>query len=150
MKESLRIRESFMDVDLNACIAGDKEAWDTFVDRWVGVIHAAVWRASLVDRETDLRRRWRLSETDRFRDFVDALTPEQRRRMSRRLSRFTRERDRHDRRLRQFDTNQDGMIDDQERKAAREHMRSRRPEHDRRQRVERRLHMEIKMRFDVD
>ncbi len=34
-----------MDVDLEACIRGDKRAWDAFVDRWAGVIHAAVQRA---------------------------------------------------------------------------------------------------------
>ena len=34
-----------MDVDLNACIHGDKRAWDAFVDRWAGIIHAAVQRA---------------------------------------------------------------------------------------------------------
>ena len=34
-----------MDVDLDACIRGDKHAWDAFVDRWAGVIHAAVQRS---------------------------------------------------------------------------------------------------------
>ncbi len=34
-----------MNVDLDACINGDKHAWDAFVDRWAGVIHAAVQRA---------------------------------------------------------------------------------------------------------
>jgi RNA polymerase sigma-70 factor (ECF subfamily) len=34
-----------MDVDLNACVNGDKRAWDTFVDRFSGVIHAAVQRS---------------------------------------------------------------------------------------------------------
>jgi len=34
-----------MDVDLEACIGGDKRAWDAFVDRWAGIIHAAVQRA---------------------------------------------------------------------------------------------------------
>jgi len=34
-----------MDVDLDACIRGDKRAWDVFVDRWAGIIHAAVGRA---------------------------------------------------------------------------------------------------------
>lgn len=34
-----------MDIDLDACIRGDKRAWDAFVDRWAGVIHAAVHRA---------------------------------------------------------------------------------------------------------
>lgn len=34
-----------MEVDLQACIAGDKQAWDDFVARWSGVIHAAVARA---------------------------------------------------------------------------------------------------------
>jgi len=31
-------------VDLDACINGDKHAWDAFVDRWAGVIYAAVQR----------------------------------------------------------------------------------------------------------
>ncbi len=34
-----------MDVDLEACIRGDKSAWDAFVDRWADIIHAAVQRA---------------------------------------------------------------------------------------------------------
>ncbi|MHC5113572.1 MAG: RNA polymerase sigma factor [Planctomycetota bacterium] len=33
-----------MDVDLQACIDGDKRAWDAFVDRWSGLIVAAVRR----------------------------------------------------------------------------------------------------------
>jgi RNA polymerase sigma-70 factor (ECF subfamily) len=33
-----------MNVDLNACIDGDKRAWHAFVDRFAGVIHAAVVR----------------------------------------------------------------------------------------------------------
>ena len=32
------------DVDLKACIGGDKEAWDAFVDRYSGVIFSAVER----------------------------------------------------------------------------------------------------------
>jgi RNA polymerase sigma-70 factor (ECF subfamily) len=31
-------------VDLEACIAGDKHAWDVFVDRWAGVVYSAVRR----------------------------------------------------------------------------------------------------------
>ena len=34
-----------MEIDLDACIRGDKKAWDAFVQRWAGVIHAAVQRA---------------------------------------------------------------------------------------------------------
>jgi len=34
-----------MEIDLDACIRGDKQAWDAFVERWAGVIHAAVQRA---------------------------------------------------------------------------------------------------------
>ncbi len=34
-----------METDLDACIHGDKQAWDAFVERWAGVIHAAVQRA---------------------------------------------------------------------------------------------------------
>ena len=33
-----------MDVDLTACINGDKRAWDAFVERWAGVLLAAVGR----------------------------------------------------------------------------------------------------------
>ena len=33
-----------MEIDLDACIGGDKQAWDAFVERWAGVIHAAVQR----------------------------------------------------------------------------------------------------------
>jgi len=32
------------EIDLNACIAGDREAWDAFVERYSGVIYAAVHR----------------------------------------------------------------------------------------------------------
>jgi RNA polymerase sigma-70 factor (ECF subfamily) len=35
-----------MDVDLKACANGDKRAWDAFVDRYAGVIVAAVRRAA--------------------------------------------------------------------------------------------------------
>jgi RNA polymerase sigma-70 factor (ECF subfamily) len=35
-----------MDVDLQACASGDKRAWDAFVDRYAGVIVAAVRRAA--------------------------------------------------------------------------------------------------------
>lgn len=31
-------------VDLDACINGDKHAWDAFVDRWAGVVYSAVQR----------------------------------------------------------------------------------------------------------
>ncbi len=31
-------------VDLDACINGDKRAWDAFVERWAGVIYSAVQR----------------------------------------------------------------------------------------------------------
>ena len=37
-------RNSPMDVDLAACISGDKHAWDAFVDRCSGLIVAAVQR----------------------------------------------------------------------------------------------------------
>ncbi len=33
-----------MEVDLHACISGDKDAWDAFADRWAGLIHSAVGR----------------------------------------------------------------------------------------------------------
>jgi DNA-directed RNA polymerase specialized sigma24 family protein len=33
-----------MDVDLHACVSGDKHAWDAFVDRCSPIIYAAVQR----------------------------------------------------------------------------------------------------------
>ena len=33
-----------MDVDLKSCLNGDKRAWDAFVERWAGVLLAAVGR----------------------------------------------------------------------------------------------------------
>lgn len=44
-----------MDVDLNACVGGDKQAWDAFVDRYAGVIHAAV-RKAVGTQETQIAR----------------------------------------------------------------------------------------------
>lgn len=45
-----------MDVDLRACLQGNKEAWDAFVQRYAGVIYAAVghvfgqWGAGVTGR----------------------------------------------------------------------------------------------------
>ena len=35
-----------MDIDLNACPAGDQNAWGAFVDQTAGLVHAAVRRTA--------------------------------------------------------------------------------------------------------
>ena len=84
----------------------------------------------VLEREAELRRQWRFSEAGRFGDFLGALTPEQRRKL---LGRLEHGGPRHGGMfLKQFDANRNGVLEPQERAAAREFMRSRwaeRPHH---------------------
>ena len=57
--QAVEALDQHMDVDLRACLQGSKEAWDAFVQRYAGVIYAAVghvlgqWGAGLTGRTTD-------------------------------------------------------------------------------------------------
>jgi len=42
-----------MEIDLSACIRGDKIAWDTFVERFAPLLHAAVARTAAAYGERD-------------------------------------------------------------------------------------------------
>ncbi len=124
--------------------------------------------AEIVEREADMRRQWKLADASRLAEFMESLTPEQRRAFR---SRVTRARDggHRERRIRRFDTNGDGVLDDQERQAAHarmqafraeraEHWRQRfgdRPDRNHRGRPggpggERRIRRELMNRFDAD
>ncbi len=57
--QAVEALDQHMDVDLRACLQGNKEAWDAFVGRYARVIYAAVghvfgqWGAGLTGRTTD-------------------------------------------------------------------------------------------------
>ncbi len=87
--------------------------------------------AEIVDREADLRRQWRLAEAMRFSDFVASLEPQQRQMLFSRMKHTASKQGRHEALLRRFDTNGDGVLDEQERQDARTHMRARRAERER-------------------
>lgn len=111
--------------------------------------------AEIVEREAELRRQWRLSEVDRLGEFVGALTPEQRRRLAARLKHEGAPEGRRQAMRERFDANGDGVLDDDERAAAREFLQERRAEHERHRRDgrpdrERRFRIEIVRRFDAD
>ncbi len=124
--------------------------------------------AEIVDREADLRRQWRLAEARRFTDFVGSLEPQQRRALLSRMKSAESKRGRHEALVRRFDGNGDGVLDEQERQAARKHMRARRAERERHGRngfggppgvdrrgsrpsgIDRRLRHELIKRFDAD
>ena len=124
--------------------------------------------AEIVDREADLRRQWRQAEARRFTDFVGSLEPQQRRALHSRMKHAVSKQDRHEALLRRFDANGDGVLDEQERRAAREHMQTRRAERERRGRngfggppgkdrrgsrspgMDRRVRHELFSRFDAD
>ncbi len=122
--------------------------------------------AEIVEREADVRRQWKLAEASRLVEFMDSLTPEQRRALRSRMKRATRDAHRPEGRFRRFDTNGDGVLDDQERQAAQARMHTRRteraerwrerfgsgPDGDRHARpgVERRIRRELMNRFDAD
>ncbi len=124
--------------------------------------------AEIVDREADLRRQWRLAEAMRFSDFVGSLEPKQRRALRSRMQRAQSKQGRHEALVRRFDGNGDGVLDEQERQAARNHMRTRRAERERQwgkdpggppgkgrrgarsSGVDRRVRLELIKRFDAD
>ena len=124
--------------------------------------------AEIVDREADLRRQWRLAEAMRFSDFVASLDPQQRRALGSRMKHAASKQKRHEALLRRFDADGDGVLDEQERQAARKHMRARRAERERhghngfgvppgmdrrgsrRSGMDRRLRHELIKRFDAD
>ena len=124
--------------------------------------------AEIVGREADLRRQWRLAEAMRFTDFVASLEPRQRQMLFSRMKHTASKQGRHEALLRRFDTNGDGVLDEQERQAARKHMRARRAERERhghngfgvppgldrrgsrRSGMDRRLRHELIKRFDAD
>ncbi len=124
--------------------------------------------AEIVDREADLRRQWRLAEARRFSDFVGTLEPHQRRALLARMKCGESMQRRHEALVRRFDGNGDGVLDEQERQAARNHMRTRRAERERQGRngfggppgmgrrgsrssgVDRRVRRELLKRFDAD
>lgn len=76
----------------------------------------------VLEREAELRRQWRFAEAGRFGDFLGALTPEQRRKLMGRMERGGPRRG--GRLMQQFDVNRNGMLEPEERAAAREHARS--------------------------
>ena len=124
--------------------------------------------AEIVGREADLRRQWRMAEAMRFSDFVGSLEPQQRRALFSRMEYAESKRGRHEELVRRFDSNGDGVLDEQERQAARNHMRARRSEREwygrtgpsglpgmgrrgsRSSGMERRLRHELIKRFDAD
>ena len=124
--------------------------------------------AEIVDREADLRRQWRLAEARRFTDFVGSLEPQQRRALLSRMKCAESKHGRHEELVRRFDGNGDGVLDEQERQAARNQMRMRRTERERQGRngfggppgmgrrgsrassVDRRVRHELIKRFDGD
>lgn len=122
----------------------------------------------IVEREADLRRQWRLAEASRFADFVESLEPQQRRELQTRMRHAAAKKERHAEMLKRFDADGDGMLNDAERQAAREHMQTRWAEGEqhwrerfgraedadrrgpRRAGMERRIRLELIMRFDAD
>ncbi len=124
--------------------------------------------AEIVEREADVHRQWKLADASRLAEFIESLTPEQRHAMRLRI-RGTGNGDHPARRIRRFDTNGDGVLDDEERRAGQVRMRARRAEHwrqrfgegpdgDHRGRSEgpgrsggeRRIRRELMTRFDAD
>ena len=116
----------------------------------------------IVDREADLRRQWRLAEAKRFTDFVGSLEPQQRHMLLSRMKHRASKMGRHEALLRRFDANGDGVLDEQERQTAREHMQTRRAERERQgrngaggpppgmdRRGQRRGGMENRLRFEL-
>ena len=118
----------------------------------------------IVEEESELRRHWRHAAANHFHEFVESLTPEQRRGLRTRISRADKQRARHEAMLRRFDANGDGRLDEQERSSARQHMQKRRKDREpngrngatgdrpgRRGRTrEKGLRREIMMRFDAN
>lgn len=86
---------------------------------------------SILERQDDLRRRRRMAASERFRAFMEVLSPEQRMRFVESMRRERGHRHHRDR-LRRFDENGDGQLDAVERERAREHMEARRQMRERR------------------
>ncbi len=119
----------------------------------------------IIDQEAELHRQRRLAEAGSLNDFVASLTPDQRRKLMKRLSGATMHERRREEMLRRFDADGDGKIDEHERLAAREFMQTRRAQHEQRwgrppgergnrrgdpRARENRMKMELWKRFDAD
>ena len=97
----------------------------------------------LVDQEMELRQQRGRARSDRFNDFVRTLSPEQCRKLSRRVSHSRRGRARWQAMIQRFDSDGDGQLNDEERAAAQEHIKERRKDHEQRRR-------EMLERFDAN
>jgi len=98
---------------------------------------------AVVDREAQLRQQRGLAQSERFNDFVRMLSPEQCRKLSRRVGHSRRGRARWQAMLQKFDQDGDGRLNDLERAAAREHNKDRRKDYEQRRR-------EMHERFDAN
>ena len=97
----------------------------------------------LVDREAQLRQQRGLARSERFNDFVRMLSPEQCRKLSRRVGHSRRGRARWQAMLQKFDQDGDGQLNDVERAAAQEYINEHRKQREQRRR-------EMFERFDAD
>ena len=97
----------------------------------------------LVDQEAELRQQRGRARSDRFNDFVRTLSPEQCRKLSRRVGHSRRGRAHWQEILRKFDQDGDGQLNDLERAAAQEHIKERRKDYEQRRR-------EMHERFDAN
>ncbi|MCH8314696.1 MAG: periplasmic heavy metal sensor [Planctomycetes bacterium] len=97
----------------------------------------------LVDQEAELRQQRGRARSDRFNDFVRTLSPEQCRKLSRRVGHSRRGRAHWQAMLQKFDKDGDGQLNDEERAAAQEHIKERRKDHEQRRR-------EMHERFDAN
>ena len=97
----------------------------------------------LVDQEMELRQQRGRARSDRFNDFVRTLSPEQCRKLSRRVGHSRRGRARWQAMIQRFDSDGDGQLNDEERAAAQEHIKERRKDHEQRRR-------EMLERFDAN
>ncbi|MEE8154651.1 MAG: Spy/CpxP family protein refolding chaperone [Phycisphaerales bacterium] len=88
----------------------------------------------LVDQEAELRQQRGRARSDRFNDFVRMLSPEQCRKLSRRVSHSRRGRAHRQAMLQKFDQDGDGRLNDLERAAAQEHIKERRKDYEQRRR----------------
>lgn len=96
-----------------------------------------------VDREAQLRQQRGLARSERFNDFVRMLSPEQCRKLSRRVGHSRRGRARWQAMLQKFDTDGDGQLNDVERAAAQEYINEHRKDREQRRR-------EMFERFDAN
>ena len=98
---------------------------------------------ALVARKSDLHRQRRLAGSQRFQEFLGLLSPEQCRRLSRRMHHGPPGGPRQRHMLKRFDANADGVLDEEERAAAEAFIEGRRQER-------RRRHAEARQGFDTD